>query len=276
MEGNFLEYYMHNVLSYSLRLDEPSDFDSKHGYIDVNLMLYIDGIHFLPIYSPWRVDILELLAHQLAEGRMEILFHHQSGQPLAIETQLTSKSFDWLKPTNSVMSAIHASYCITSNVLYSFEKTQYFDTLYKLYTELEQLEKKLGTPIRITGYTNGNQTKHWKEFLSQKSTQAYCSDLSQKIVNQLGIEAIHIHFSPKIVYEIPLRQITPLLQLNLADNPSFWEVLQQEDRFTAHLKSIPWTDLDRYSWPVPDDGPLLAFTETQWQNAPLTFVKKAK
>lgn len=267
---------MHNVLSYSLRLDEPSDFDSKHGYIDVNLLLYIDGIHFLPIYSPWRIDILELLAHQLAEGRMEILFNHKNGQPLAINTRLTDHSFEWLKPSNAVMSAIHASYCITSQVLYSFEKNQYFDTLYKIYTELEEMEKRLGTPIRITGYTNGQQTKHWKEFLSQKSSKAYCTDLSQKIVNQLDIEAIHIQFARNVIYEIPLCHITPLLQLNLAENPAFWDVLQHEELFSAHLKSMPWSDLDRYSWPVPDDGPLLAFTEEQWQNATLSFIKKAK
>lgn len=256
-----------NKLSYKIVLDE----NARNSELYVQILFYIDGVHFLPVASPWTVDIVKLLAHGQKSGKLELLVNSHDDSTLSVDTVLVDNQYiRWLRPSNLFLSEIHASYCITADVLYAFELKQYLDTIHKLKQDLVRLEHKLQRTLSLPG--NGFYYKDWKQSIQIIANHEYSSEFIQKIIQQYIPKEMIIHFNKKEIYSIPSESIIKFLiesthgRIELVSS-----ACESAEALEQFLKNIPWDDLDILSWPINDNIPLRSFTHDEWLHATVKF-----
>ena len=256
-----------NKLSYKIVLDE----NARNSDLYVQILFYIDGVHFLPVASPWTVDIVKLLAHGSKNGKLELLVNSHDDSVLSVETLVVDNQYiRWLRPSNLFLSEIHASYCITADVLYSFEINQYTSTIHQLKQDLVRLEHKFNRTLSLPG--NGFYYNDWKQAIQAIANHEYSAEFVRKVISEYIPNEIVIHFNKKEIYAIPSEQIIKYLieathgKIELVS--SACESAQALEQF---LKNIPWDDLDTLSWPIREDIPLRSFSHKEWLDATVCF-----
>lgn len=255
-----------NKLSFRILLEE----NNNNSDFDVLIMFYIDGIHFLPVASPWTVDIVKLLAHGQKPGRLDLLVNHHDDSTLHVETRIANGQIQWLKPSNLFLSTVHASYCITADVLYAFDIAQYLETLHKLKQELITLEHKFQRNLSLPG--NGFYYEDWKIAIEAIANKEHASEFVKKLISELVPNRMCIAFNHREVYAIPSSELTKFIQQNTHGRIDLiGAACESSESLVQYLKNLPWDDLDILSWPIKDNIPLRSFTNTEWQNAVVTF-----